>query len=83
MHLPITIKENYDKPRFPRVVVRFTNTMNGAETVLFVEAVTSPLLNDIQQAPGNCNTLDVKQQKATMYKVVDSKINVSITARTE
>lgn len=74
-----TIKENYDKPRFPRVVVRFTNTMNGAETVLFVEAVTSPLLNDIQQAPGNCNTLDVKQQKATMYKVVDSKINVSIT----
>ena len=53
--------------------------MNGAETVLFVEAVTSPLLNDIQQAPGNCNTLDVKQQKATMYKVVDSKINVSIT----
>lgn len=35
-----SLKDDYTLGRYPRAVLRFTNTMNGSETTFFVEAVS-------------------------------------------
>lgn len=74
-----TKKAGYDKQSFPRAVVRFTNAMDGSETVLFVEAVSAPQVDATQQTVGNFNTFNAEQQTASMYKISNSEIKASIT----
>ncbi len=74
-----SIKEGYDKPRFPRAVVRITNVVDATEKVLFVEAVASPQVVEVKQDAGNRNTFDLDLQTASLYRVTGSKVKINIS----
>jgi len=73
-------KAGYDKTRFPRAVIRFTNGMDGSETVLFVEPViTAPQFIETKQEDDNRNTYDAEAKTISMYRVLDSKVKVKVS----
>ena len=72
------LQKDYNKSQYPRAIVRFSNTMTGAETVLFVEAIAAPQAISIQQEAGNRNTIDTDLLKASMYRVNGSKLKIKM-----
>ena len=75
----VSIKDGYDKTRFPRAVVRITNVIDASETVLFIEAVAAPQVGDAVQDAGNRNTLDPNLLTASLYRVTGSKVKVDVS----
>lgn len=75
-----SLKEGYTKGRYPRAVLRFTNTMNGSETTFFVEAVSVPQADNIKQ-PGenNPNSFDAENLQVNLYRITESNAHVRIT----
>ncbi len=73
-----TKKSGYDKSRFPRATVRFTNVMDGSELVLFVEAIAAPQPTQTAQTEGNRNKFDIDKLEATLYRVTGSQVKVGI-----
>lgn len=71
-------KSDYDKKRYPRCIIRFTDTTNGTETILFVEAQASPQVYTVAQDLNNRNTFDTDLLQATMYRVTGSKVKLKI-----
>lgn len=74
-----SLKNDYNKLRYPRAVVRFTNAMDGSETILFVDPYAAPQLIETKQTSGNYNTFDAAGQSISMYNVANSskvKINM-------
>jgi len=73
-------KADYDKTLFPRAVIRFTNGMDGSETVLFVEPViAAPQIMATEQEINNHNTLDAETRTVSLYRVLDSHAKVKVT----
>ena len=72
------LQKDYNKSQYPRAIVRFSNTMTSAETVLFVEAIAAPQAISIQQEAGNRNTIDTDLLKASMYRVNGSKLKIKM-----
>ena len=75
----VTLKDGYDKPRFPRAVVRITNVIDASETVLFIEALATPQVVEVRQDAGNRNTFDLDLLTASLYRVTGSKVKVNIS----
>ena len=75
----VSIKDGYDKTRFPRAVVRITSVIDASETVLFIEAVAAPQVGDAVQDAGNRNTLDPDLLTASLYRVTSSKVKVNVS----
>uniref|UniRef100_UPI0026EF7D4D hypothetical protein n=1 Tax=Parabacteroides gordonii TaxID=574930 RepID=UPI0026EF7D4D len=73
-----TKKKDYNKSRFPRATVRFTNVMDGSELVLFIEAIAAPQPTQTAQTEGNRNKFDVDNLEATLYRVTGSQVKVGI-----
>lgn len=75
-----SLKEGYTGGRYPRAVLRFTNTMNGNETTFFVEAVSVPQADNTPQ-PGtnNPNTFDAENLLVSLYRTTGSNAHVRIT----
>ena len=75
-----SLKEGYTLGRYPRAVLRFTNTMNGDETTFFVEAVSVPQADNTPQ-PGtnNPNTFDPENLLVSLYRTTGSNAHVRIT----
>lgn len=75
-----SLKKEYTKGRYPRAVLRFTNTMNGSETTFFVEAVSVPQADNIKQ-PGenNPNSFDAEKLQVNLYRITKSNAHVRIT----
>lgn len=75
-----SLKEGYTLGRYPRAVLRFTNTMNGNETTFFVEAVSVPQADNTPQ-PGtnNPNTFDAENLLVSLYRTTGSNAHVRIT----
>lgn len=73
-----TKKSGYTKSRFPRATVRFTNVMDGSETILFVEAIAAPQPTQTPQTESNRNNFDVDNLEATLYRVTGSQVKVGI-----
>ena len=71
-------KPGYTKSRFPRATVRFTNVIDGSETLLFVEAIAAPQPAQTPQTEGNRNTFDPDLLEATLYRVTGSQVKVKI-----
>ena len=75
----VSLKDGYDKTRFPRAVVRITSVIDASETVLFIEAVAAPQVGDAVQDTGNRNTLDPNLLTASLYRVTGSKVKVNVS----
>lgn len=73
-----TKKNDYNKSRFPRTTVRFTNVMDGSELVLFIEAIAAPQPTQTAQTEGNRNKFDVDKLEASLYRVTGSQVKVGI-----
>ena len=75
-----SLKDGYTGGRYPRAVLRFTNTMNGDETTFFVEAVSVPQADNTPQ-PGtnNPNTFDAENLLVSLYRITGSNAHVRIT----
>ena len=75
-----SLKEGYTGGRYPRAVLRFTNTMNGDETTLFVDAVSVPQADNTPQ-PGtnNPNSFDAENLLVNLYRTTASNAHVRIT----
>lgn len=71
-------KPGYTKSRFPRATVRFTNVIDGSETLLFVEAIAAPQPAQTPQTEGNRNTFDPDLLEATLYRITGSQVKVKI-----
>lgn len=75
-----SLKDGYTLGRYPRAVLRFTNTMNGDETTFFVEAVAAPQAdNTTQPGENNPNSFDAENLLVNLYRTTDSKAHVRIT----
>ena len=75
-----SLKENYTLGRYPRAVLRFTNTMNGSETTFFVEAVSVPQADVTPQVgDNNPNSFDAENKLVNLYRITDSNAHVRIT----
>lgn len=75
-----SLKDGYTLGRYPRAVLRFTNTMNGDETTFFVEAVAAPQAdNTTQPGENNPNSFDAENLQVNLYRTTDSKAHVRIT----
>lgn len=75
-----SLKENYTLGRYPRAVLRFTNTMNGSETTFFVEAVSVPQANGTPQVgDNNPNSFDAENKLVNLYRITGSNAHVRIT----
>ncbi|CAK7049056.1 MAG: hypothetical protein PARBA_01712 [Parabacteroides sp.] len=75
----VTLKDSYDKPRFPRAVVRLTNIIDASERVLFIEALATPQVVEVRQDAGNHNTFDLDLLTASLYRVTGSKVKVNVS----
>ncbi|CAK7046105.1 MAG: hypothetical protein PARBA_01580 [Parabacteroides sp.] len=75
----VTLKDSYDKTRFPRAVVRLTNIIDASETVLFIEALAVPQVVEVRQDAGNRNTFDLDLLTASLYRVTGSKVKVNVS----
>ena len=75
-----SLKENYTLGRYPRAVLRFTNTMNGSETTFFVEAVSVPQADVTPQVgDNNPNSFDAENKLVNLYRITGSNAHVRIT----
>ena len=75
-----SLKENYTLGRYPRAVLRFTNTMNGSETTFFVEAVSVPQADGTPQVgDNNPNSFDAENKLVNLYRITGSNAHVRIT----
>ena len=75
-----SLKDGYTLGRYPRAVLRFTNTMNGDETTFFVEAVAVPQAdNTTQPGENNPNSFDAENLLVNLYRTTGSKAHVRIT----
>ena len=75
-----SLKENYTLGRYPRAVLRFTNTMNGSETTFFVEAVSVPQADVTPQVgDNNPNSFDAENLQVNLYRITGSNAHVRIT----
>lgn len=75
-----SLKENYTLGRYPRAVLRFTNTMNGSETTFFVEAVSVPQADVTPQVgDNNPNSFDAENKLVNLYRIIGSNAHVRIT----
>lgn len=75
-----SLKDGYTLGRYPRAVLRFTNTMNGDETTFFVEAVAVPQAdNTTQPGENNPNSFDAENLQVNLYRTTGSKAHVRIT----
>lgn len=75
-----SLKEDYTLGRYPRAVLRFTNTMNGSETTFFVEAVSVPQADVTPQVgDNNPNSFDAENKLVNLYRITGSNAHVRIT----
>lgn len=75
-----SLKDDYTLGRYPRAVLRFTNTMNGSETTFFVEAVSVPQANVTPQVGNNNpNSFDAENKLVNLYRITGSNAHVRIT----
>lgn len=74
------VKDGYTGGRYPRVVVRFTNIMDGSESILFVEAIAAPQIDETMQDTENHNKLDVIKKTVSMYRANKSSILINVTS---
>ena len=75
-----SLKEDYTLGRYPRAVLRFTNTMNGSETTFFVEAVSVPQADGTPQVgDNNPNSFDAENKLVNLYRITGSNAHVRIT----
>lgn len=75
-----SLKDGYTLGRYPRAILRFTNTMNGDETTFFVEAVAAPQAdNTTQPGENNPNSFDAENLQVNLYRTTGSKAHVRIT----
>ena len=73
------LKAGYDKGRYPRAIVRFTNLTNGEETVLFVDALEAPKpMTTIQDGKNNHNTFDGDALEADVYRLTGSNLRIKL-----
>ncbi len=75
----VSVKDGYDKTRFPRAVVRIMSVIDASETVLFIEAIAAPKVVEVRQDAGNRNTFDLDLLAASLYRVTGSKVKVNIS----
>ncbi|WP_455638912.1 hypothetical protein [Parabacteroides sp.] len=76
-HLILT--DGYDKKRYPKAVLRFMNLTDGTETVVFVDALAAPSLNETTQPAGSFNSFDPVAAKASLYKTTGSNVKIQLT----
>ena len=75
-----SLKDDYTLGRYPRAVLRFTNTMNGSETTFFVEAVSVPQADVTPQVgDNNPNSFDAENKLVNLYRITGSNAHVRIT----
>ena len=75
-----SLKDDYTLGRYPRAVLRFTNTMNGSETTFFVEAVSVPQADGTPQVgDNNPNSFDAENKLVNLYRITGSNAHVRIT----
>ena len=75
-----SLKDDYTLRRYPRAVLRFTNTMNGSETTFFVEAVSVPQADETPQVgDNNPNSFDAENKLVNLYRITGSNAHVRIT----
>ena len=74
----VSVKDGYDKTRFPRAVVRLTNIIDASETALVIEAESSLHISEVPQDAGNRNTFDFNSLTASLYRVTGSKVKMNV-----
>lgn len=81
----VSLTTPYLLGRYPRATLRLTNTINGSESVLFVEPVAAPVPIETPQPPkapngssDNPNTFDPAANTASLYRITGSQAQVRI-----
>lgn len=65
----ISLKNGYTEGRYPRAILRFQNTIDGTENVLFVQALSAPQVIEVKfNGEGNYNTADILTSSVSMYR---------------
>ena len=74
----VSVKDGYDKTRFPRAAVRLTNIIDASETALVIEAESTLHISEVPQDAGNRNTFDFNSLTASLYRVTGSKVKMNV-----
>lgn len=82
----VSLTPDYKQKRYPRTTLRIRNSIDGSESILYIEAIAVPQPEETKQpakAPNgtsdNPNKFDPETASATMYRITNSSTDAKIT----